>query len=203
MDRKKVIEKAEKLLTDSLEFTGDYDDFVSTAELAEFRGISKMKSIFFTRIVHAKGGVHVARRYGTTGPSGFRNVMLKRGPSGFRKEVTEASPNDLDSTLSDLSVQDDPATLKSLQALCAHIPGGKVGENAEECLTILGVFVDHLQAHVNSSALMGGAAEVDAQAPLTKQKRAYNRKGKMSKTDADNPAAAAVCKSKRMYLHLL
>jgi hypothetical protein len=27
MDRKKVIEKAEKLLTDSLEFTGDYDDF--------------------------------------------------------------------------------------------------------------------------------------------------------------------------------
>jgi hypothetical protein len=191
MDRKKVIEKAEKLLTDSLEFTGDYDDFVSTAELAEFCGISKMKSIFFTRIVHAKGGVHVARRYGTT------------GPSGFRKEVTEASPNDLDSTLSDLSVQDDPATLKSLQALCAHIPGGKVGENAEECLTILGVFVDHLQAHVNSSALMGGAAEVDAQAPLTKQKRAYNRKGKMSKTDADNPAAAAVCKSKRMHLHLL
>jgi hypothetical protein len=51
----------------------------STAELAEFCGISKMKSIFFTRIVHAKGGVHVARRYGTTGPSGFRNVMLKKG----------------------------------------------------------------------------------------------------------------------------
>jgi hypothetical protein len=131
------LEEAEQILRDNLEKSGSRCDFISTAELAEFCGISKKKSNFFTRIVRDIGGVH-ARQYNTKGPSGFRKVIFKKVPSSECR-------ND---AFSDFSMKETPPkVLESLQALCKLISSqSDVGENSEECVEMLHSYMVKLKS---------------------------------------------------------